>query len=137
MAALRMRRMRRSDEADVDMTPMLDIVFILLIFFIVTATFLDESGLSFAQPPEMPPSTTPAPSLSVYVDANNQISLEKSLTSVTSIGADVERYLADKPHANIVLTAETEASLETVTRIKDVMNQMGRDMVMKVQKPAG
>jgi biopolymer transport protein ExbD len=54
------RRIRRADdEAGVDMTPMLDLVFILLIFFIVSAVFLDESGIAFAETPEMaaPPST--------------------------------------------------------------------------------
>jgi len=54
MSFTRTRRNRRSDEAEVDMTPMLDIVFIMLIFFIVTATFLDEKGLDFTQAPPAP-----------------------------------------------------------------------------------
>jgi biopolymer transport protein ExbD len=137
MAVLKIRRLRRDNEADVDMTPMLDIVFIMLIFFIVTATFLDETGLDFVQPPDMPPTSTVMPSLSVYVDANDQISVEQRLSSLESIGADVERILAEKPEANIILTAEAQASLNTVTQIKDRMTQMGRQTVMKVQKPAG
>ena len=73
-----MRRNRRNsqpDEADVDMTPMLDIVFIMLIFFIVTATFLDEDGIDLTQPPP-PPDTTPpkdnTPAITVYVNETNQ-----------------------------------------------------------------
>ena len=53
-----MRRGRRNaqgDEAEVNMTPMLDIVFIMLIFFIVTATFLDETGIDLTQPPPPAP----------------------------------------------------------------------------------
>jgi len=52
---MRRRRNKTSDEAEVDMTPMLDIVFIMLIFFIVTATFLDERGIDLTQPPPPPP----------------------------------------------------------------------------------
>ena len=57
---MRRRRKTQSDDADVDMTPMLDIVFIMLIFFIVTATFLDETGIDLTQPPP-PPDEPPPP----------------------------------------------------------------------------
>jgi biopolymer transport protein ExbD len=138
MSALRLRRARTGEDADVDMTPMLDIVFIMLIFFIVTATFLDETGLDFTQPPDVPPTTIiETPSIAIYVDQNNQVSLDRRLTSLENVAAGVERLLADKPDANIILTADASASLNTVTRIKDTMDGMGRNTVIKVNKPLG
>ena len=56
------RRKTQGDEAEVNMTPMLDIVFIMLIFFIVTATFLDEKGVDLTQPPPPPDSDVPSKS---------------------------------------------------------------------------
>ena len=136
MSGSTLRRNRIGNEADVDMTPMLDIVFIMLIFFIVTATFLDERGLNFIQPPDVPPMTEKiTPSISVYVDKNNRVSLESEITQLAAVGSRVERLLAEKPDANIILTADSEASLNTVSTIKDKMNEMGRTMVIKINKP--
>jgi len=76
----RNRRNQASDDAEVDMTPMLDIVFIMLIFFIVTATFLDEKAIDLTQPPpppenpDDPPPDTPA--ITVYVDERDSCSVE-------------------------------------------------------------
>ncbi len=138
MSGLKLRRARGGDDANVDMTPMLDIVFIMLIFFIVTATFLDESGLDFTQPPDVPPITeNTQPSVAIYVDRNNQISLDNRVTTLEGVAAGVERLLADKPDANIILTADAAASLNTVTIIKDQMDGMGRATVIKVNRPVG
>jgi len=64
---MRRRRNKTSDEAEVDMTPMLDIVFIMLIFFIVTATFLDERGIDLTQPPP-PPDDLPVKGLGSKIE---------------------------------------------------------------------
>ena len=53
------KRVADADEAEIDLTPMLDVVFIMLIFFIVTATFLDEYGIDLTQPPPPPDDDTP------------------------------------------------------------------------------
>jgi len=135
MSGLRLRQNRAADEADVDMTPMLDIVFIMLIFFIVTATFLDETALDMTQPPDSPPIETQARTISVYVDENNQISLDSRVTALSAVASGVERLLADKPDASVLLIADAQASLNTVTVIKDQMNQMGRQTVIKINKP--
>jgi len=82
----RSRRTQRSDDGDVDMTPMLDIVFIMLIFFIVTATFLDEEGINLTQPPPPPDSdNTPPPenpAITIYVNAQDRCSVACANVSV-------------------------------------------------------
>lgn len=136
MSFARTRKFRRSDDADVDMTPMLDIVFIMLIFFIVTATFLDETGLDFSQAPADPPVPTPIiPAISIYVDAKNAVSIDNEAAELSSVASRVERLMADKPNAVISLRADAQASLEPVVYIKDQMALAGREMVMKIDRP--
>lgn len=136
MSFTRTRKNRRSDEADVDMTPMLDIVFIMLIFFIVTAVFLDEQGLDFSQAPENTnPNPKPTPAISIYVDAKNAISVDNEATELSSVASRVERLMADKPNAVISLRADAQASLNPVVYIKDQMALAGRETVMKIDRP--
>jgi len=76
-----MRKSRKKlgdDDSGVDMTPMLDIVFIMLIFFIVTATFLNETGLDFTRPSDSggPSSGDPKPVIPVYVNEQSLCSVE-------------------------------------------------------------
>jgi len=137
MSFTRTRRNRRSDEAEVDMTPMLDIVFIMLIFFIVTATFLDEKGLDFTQAPPAP--QTPAPpvqAISIYVDAKDAVSIDNEQAELLSVISRVERVMAEKPNAVISLRADAQASLNSVIYIKDQMTLAGREVVMKIDRPA-
>ena len=136
MSFARTRKNRRSDEADVDMTPMLDIVFIMLIFFIVTATFLDERGLDFTQAPPAPiTQTPPMPAISIYVDAKNAVSVDNEIAELSSVASKVERLMADKPNAIISLRADAQASLDPVIYIKDQMILAGRETVMKIDRP--
>ncbi|WP_026942315.1 ExbD/TolR family protein [Hellea balneolensis] len=136
MSLARTYRSRRSDDAEVDMTPMLDIVFIMLIFFIVTATFLNEKGLDFTQPPSsLALPIEPKPAISIYVDARDSVSVENEIAELTSVASRVERLMAEKPNAVISLRADAQASLEPIVYIKDQMALAGRDMVMKIDRP--
>ena len=136
MSFTRTRKSRRADAADVDMTPMLDIVFIMLIFFIVTAVFLDERGLDFTQtPPPLTTLTPPTPAISIYVDAKNAISIDNEAAELSSVASKVERLIADKPNAVISLRVDAQASLEPVVYIKDQMALTGRETVMKIDRP--
>lgn len=136
MSFTRTRRSRRAEQAEVDMTPMLDIVFIMLIFFIVTATFLDEQGLDFTQSPQDPEAPTPPlPAISIYVDAKDAVSIDNQRAELTSVPSRVERLMAEKPNAVISLRADAKASLDAVVYIKDQMVLAGRDTIVKVDRP--
>ncbi len=135
MSYTRTRKSRRSDDAEVDMTPMLDIVFIMLIFFIVTAVFLDERAIDFTQtPPEPPKLVEPQPAISIYVDAKNEVSVDNEAAELTSVASRVERLMAEKPNAVILLRADAQASLDSVVYIKDQMTLAGRETVMKIDR---
>jgi biopolymer transport protein ExbD len=121
------RRTRRfDDDAGVDMTPMLDIVFILLIFFIVTATFLDERGMDFTQANSDAPIGEMAPTISIQIAANGEIAVQGRVVPLSLVEAEVQRNLIERPGAAIDLRADARAPLAPVVAIKDDMERVGR-----------
>lgn len=122
----RLNRIYKSDQDGVDMTPMLDIVFILLIFFIVTAVFLDERAVDFTQANgDVPPGPAEAV-ISILVDAEDVISVEGRVVPVSFVESEVQRHLVARPGAAIDLRAAKTARLEHIVTIKDEMEQAGR-----------
>ncbi len=125
------RRLRRAqDSADVNMTPMLDIVFILLIFFIVTATFLQENGVEMIQPQsdEQPENPTNAPSILVTVDANNFVFINNRMVDVARVTAGIQRQMVDNRAAGrsaVVIRSHVDAHHGIVTRVFDAANASG------------
>jgi len=122
------RRKSGGDEAEVNMTPMLDIVFIMLIFFIVTATFLDEKGVDLTQPPPPPDTDIPSkstPAITVYVDERDQCSVDGSRTTCDRVALRVERLLADKPGASVILRMDETSRHELLVTLKDELDVKG------------
>lgn len=132
-----MRRARRkpADDSAVDMTPMLDIVFILLIFFIVTATFLDERAIDLTQPPPPPPdqdlNTESKPGITIYVSEQNFCSVDGRSTDCGDVPVAVEGLLSDKPGATIILRMHEVAKHEILVSLKDVFDQ--KNMPPKIE----
>ena len=121
------RRRSRSivnDNAEVDMTPMLDIVFILLIFFIVTAVFLDESGIDFTSQ-KGPEPITPTPSIQVTLNEKSQATVGGRNIPLPLVLAEVQYHLAEKPGAAISFRASEKARLHHVVFIKDSIENAG------------
>lgn len=117
-----MRRKIRHDteEAKVDLTPMLDIVFIMLIFFIVTATFVREAGLDVTKPddqPDQPQSVTQ--SLRIVIDQNDRIMIKRRDVDKRAIRAVVERYIAQSPKGAVVIQFDEKASTGIVVEVMD------------------
>jgi biopolymer transport protein ExbD len=122
------RRSRpRKDEAGIDMTPMLDIVFILLIFFIVTATFLQEEGLDLTPPPESdnPPTDNAAPPILIQLSGENRVFVNQDPTSALRVMAAVSRIRAESPTSAVVLEVDDEAEHGTMVEIFDELRANG------------
>lgn len=119
---MRRRSKKGGDEAEVDMTPMLDIVFIMLIFFIVTATFLDVKGVDLTQPPpppETPDVTPPRPAIVVYVNENNLCSVDGTPSECNNVPLAVEKLKAEKANAAVILRLDEKALHGTLVQLKD------------------
>ncbi|MBB35174.1 MAG: biopolymer transporter ExbD [Hirschia sp.] len=117
---MRKRRNRASDEAEVDMTPMLDVVFILLIFFIVTSTFLSEVGFDLTPPPQNDgPPPKPVPAVNIYIDESNAISVDGRPVDIKSVRANIERRKAENPEISVVILADGDAQNRYVVEVFD------------------
>ena len=117
---MRGRRQRPAEEAKVDLTPMLDVVFILLIFFIVTAVFLQESAIDVEPPPpanDQP--TDPVPVILIRVDEENRVFVNNRASLVESVRANIERLRAETPNSSVIIQAHPDAKNKTVIRIRD------------------
>lgn len=124
-----MRRGRKSgaDEAKLDMTPMLDIVFIMLIFFIVTAVFTRESGIDLRQPPasDAPPPPNAPPVIVVQVDSTNRVYVNRTLTDVERVGAQIERFRSDNPNSPVLIESAEDADHGVIVDIWDQARDVG------------
>ncbi|MED5548843.1 MAG: biopolymer transporter ExbD [Pseudomonadota bacterium] len=124
---MRRRSKHHDDQAEVNMTPMLDIVFILLIFFIVTATFLSEEGLDMRPPPDSdtPPDSDAPPPIVVQVDDDNNIFVNRTRTDVDRVLSAVNRFRAEEPNSAVLLEVQDEADHGIIVQIWDEMGANG------------
>lgn len=108
------------EDAAIDLTPMLDVVFIMLIFFIVTASFVQEDGFRVNLPPEVPPNSIYDPAgLTFLVTETNEIWLDGRRIDMRSVRANVERTLAENPLAAVTVRAHELATANTYIGIVD------------------
>lgn len=118
---MRGRQSKQADEASVDLTPMLDVVFILLIFFIVTSTFIQEEALGLEPPP--PPSQSESnpddTAILVYVGEDNLITVNGRLTDIGGVRANMERLRAENPESALIIQAHPRARTGTIVKIRD------------------
>ena len=123
---MRRRQKHQDDQAEVNMTPMLDIVFILLIFFIVTATFLSEEGIDMRPPADSDaPPVDPAPPIVIQVDGDNEIFVNQVRTDVDRVLSAVNRFRAERPDSAVLLEVYDEAHHGIIVQIWDEMGANG------------
>ena len=120
------RRANTETSADIDLTPMLDVVFIMLIFFIVTATFLREAGIELERPtPSSAPESAEQTNVVVELHADNQIYLNQRRIDHRSLRAYFERHRAAHPEATLIIKANNTSKTYAVTQISDAARLAG------------
>jgi biopolymer transport protein ExbD len=112
-----------SDSA-IDLTPMLDVVFIMLIFFIVTATFIKESGVEVNRPDANTANQKDDTTVLVAINADNSIWIDKRRIDVRSVRANIERLHAESPEGGVVIQADELASIKTFTAVLDAAREV-------------
>ncbi|MCL2915899.1 biopolymer transporter ExbD [Shewanella corallii] len=113
------------EEAQIDMTPMLDIVFIMLIFFIVTTSFVKPSGIDYNKPEANVNSDSKTDNILILVSQSGLITMENRLVDIERVTANVERMLAEAPEAAVLIRAETAASHGLVVEVMDQVRTAG------------
>jgi len=126
-----MRRQRKAsaEEAEVDLTPMLDVVFIMLIFFIVTASFVKESGMDVNRPDAATAVVKPRGNILVAITPSGQIWIDKRQVDVRSIRANLERLYAENPQGAVVIQADEESKNGLLVAVMDAAKLAGIDNV--------
>ncbi|MFS1522860.1 ExbD/TolR family protein [Microbulbifer sp. 2304DJ12-6] len=115
------------EKADIDLTPMLDVVFIMLIFFIVTASFVKEKVLDVNVPD---PNETNQKSddenknILLMVDANDEITLGGSRIDTRAVRARIAQLYAENPQAIVIVRAHNKSSADTYVQIADAAKEV-------------
>ena len=125
------RRRHFDEEAEINITPMLDIVFIMLIFFIVTTSFVKETGLEVSRPSNTPPKEIKHDKgpIVVKIDSSSRISVKGRVLEPRAIQANLEREKAEKPTSPLIVAAHPDADTESLVTILDAAQAVGIESV--------
>ncbi len=118
-----------SDETAIDMTPMLDIVFIMLIFFIVTTSFVKEAGLEVNRPTASSAQTVKKGNIMVAIGAAGDVWVDKRRIEVDAVRANIERLRAESPDGAVVIQADTESNAGVVVKVMDQIKMAGVESI--------
>ncbi|QFT12640.1 biopolymer transporter ExbD [Vibrio sp. THAF190c] len=119
------RRHSKNEEAQIDLTSMLDIVFIMLIFFIVTSSFVRESGVEVNRPQASNVVSQKDAGIFVAITSANDIYIDKRLIDVERVQATLEHLLLEQPEASLVIQADEHAYNGTVVKVMDAAKGAG------------
>ena len=116
-----------SDEnsSEIDLTPMLDVVFIMLIFFIVTASFVKEAGIEVNRPEASTADRKENANILVAVSGTNEIWIDGRRVDTRSVRSVIERLHAENPKGAVVVQADKASNTETVTTVIDAARAVG------------
>ena len=113
------------EEAEINITPMLDVVFIMLIFFIVTASFVKESGLEVNRPDAPTAVNKENANILVAIGASNEIWINRRRIDPRAVRANIERMHAENPEGAVIIQADKKAFTETLVLVMDSARQAG------------
>ena len=113
------------EESEVNLTPMLDVVFIMLIFFIVTASFVKEAGIDVNRPDAATAERKEKGNILVAITAENQIWIDRRMVDPRALRANIERMHAENPHGSVVIQADEESKNKLLVLVMDAARLAG------------
>nr|WP_321362364.1 biopolymer transporter ExbD [uncultured Hyphomonas sp.] len=111
-------------EDDVNLTPMLDVVFILLIFFIVTAQFIKEPGVGIIRPEVDNKADAKPLAILIAITDESEIYIDKKLIAPDEVGFTIKQMREDNPRGEIVVQADVDSSAETLVDVMETINRL-------------
>ncbi|MDE0119736.1 MAG: biopolymer transporter ExbD [Bdellovibrionales bacterium] len=126
-----MRRMfkRKEEESGIDLTPMLDVVFIMLIFFIVTTSFVKESGIDVSRPSAKTAKKKQQASILVAINQSGEIWIQRRKVDIRSVRANIERLHAESPEGTVVIQADKRSETGLLVDVMDQIRQAGVESI--------
>jgi biopolymer transport protein ExbD len=122
-----MRRSSRAieDDTEINLTPMLDVVFIMLIFFIVTASFVKESGIDVNKPAAATAERKERGNILIAITDVGQIWMDKRPIDVRAVQANIERLHAENPQGEVVIQADKNSKNGLLVAVMDAAREAG------------
>jgi biopolymer transport protein ExbD len=132
------RRHAHTEEADINITPMLDIVFIMLIFFVVTTSFTKETGATIIKPEAAQAVAVQNGTILIAVRPNDDIWMAKRQVEMREVRQMVERARAENPEGSVVIVADKGSRIGAVAQVMDQVKMAGvRGIAISARKPDG
>ena len=103
-------RAKQEEETEIDITPMLDVVFIMLIFFIVTATFVKEAGTDVFKPEAKYAEPKKTANILIAIDSQDQVWIDGAPVEITAIAANIKRLKSENPKGMIMIQADKDST---------------------------
>jgi biopolymer transport protein ExbD len=128
--------MQDEQEEEINLTPMLDVVFIMLIFFIVTASFVKEAGIDVNRPEAATAVKKERANILIAISDKGEIWINKRRVDVRAVQANVERLKAENPQGSVVIQADKKATTDTLIKVMDASRAAGvYDVSIAAQEP--
>ena len=126
------KRIREDEEAAIDLTPMLDIVFIMLIFFIVTTSFVKEAGIDVNKPEATQAQQKPSATIFIAIRENGEVWMDKRMVDIERVSANIERLRAESPTDTIILQADVGAKHGVVMEVMDQVKAADQSLIITI-----
>lgn len=125
MANVTLNRRQRRKPAELNMSPLIDMIFILLIFFVVTTSFVREAGVDVQRPVAQTAQTKESTNIVIAITADNTIVVESKPIDVRSVQSYMERFLMQTPNGSVVLAADRNSRSGIVIQVLDACRLAG------------
>ena len=113
------------EENEINLTPMLDVVFIMLIFFIVTATFIKEAGIQVERPDTVTADTQDDAAILIAISATDEIWIDRQERDPRAVRGIIERLHAENPKGSIVIQADEGSTHEVLVIVMEAAKSAG------------
>ncbi len=123
----------QEEEQEINVTPMLDVVFIMLIFFIVTASFVKESGLDVNKPEAATAVKKERANILVAISATNEIWINRRRIDERQLKPNIQRLHAESPQGSVIVQADKAANVETLVKVMDAARDVGVDVSLAAE----
>jgi len=131
----RRRQRRIQDQSEINLTPMLDVTFILLIFFIVTASFIKEAGIEVNKPPAATAEPKERANILIAIDQHNQVWINRRVVDTRAVRANVERLMAENPQGSVVIQADEKSENGVFVKVMDQARLAGVENIAIAAAP--
>ncbi len=136
MEGIRNLRRGRSGAPEINMAPLLDMVFILLIFFLVTTSFVKEAGVDVKRPVAESAETKAAANMIIGIDKNGNVYMQGKRVDVRSVQPRMKQYVMETPKGSVVIAADKQSTTNTLIQVLDGCRLAGvKNISIAARKP--